>query len=27
VLNLLGCTIIPPQAITLGNSIWREKYS
>ena len=27
VLNLPGCTIIPPQAITLGNSIWREKYS
>ncbi len=27
VLNLLGCTIIPPQAVTLGNSIWREKNS
>ncbi len=27
VLGLLGCTMIPSQAVTLGNSIWREKNS
>ncbi len=26
-LSLLGCTIIPPQYVTLGNSIWKEKHS
>ena len=26
-LSLLGCTLIPPQYVTLGNSIWKEKHS
>ena len=26
-LSLLGCTLIPPKYVTLGNSIWKEKHS
>lgn len=26
-LNKLGCTVIPPQSVTLGKSIWKENHS